>query len=386
MLKQRKRGIDVNVNLLSVAIVHLDRLRHNYEIIEKATTKGTGIIPVIKADAYGHGMLRVAKALEDYSSIAYLAVAHAREGIDLRKSGITKGILILSCFDSGDIEQMYRFGLTPVIHSIEILKQVGECARALGLRIPVHLKFDTGMARLGINPMDAERALELVIDYSSSLQLDGLMSHFSDSESDAEWTQRQNRLFNQIVDLFNSRGLEPRYRHIANTGAIFLHKNTHHNCIRPGLALYGYLPHRQLKNIVDLKPVLEVKSQLISIHQLKAGEGISYGRSFVADKDMRVGVVAFGYADGLFRSLSNKMECIVNGKRCKGIGTICMDMFMCDLTDIDASVYDTVTIIGSDGSESITADELAEKAGTINYEILTNIAKSDRIKRIYRGD
>jgi alanine racemase len=144
--------------------------------------------------------------------------------------------------------------------------------------------------------------------------------------------------------------------------------------------MYGYAPSLELKNSVDLKPVLEIQSQLINIHTLRKGEGISYGRTFVADKDMKVGVVAFGYADGLFRSLSNRMHCIVNGKKVKQVGTICMDMFMCDLSDVEANVSDTVIIM----NEDLTAYVLAEESGTIPYEILTNIGKSIRVKRIYK--
>lgn len=372
------------MNFHSKAIVHLSNLHHNFEAISNYVDKGVYVIPVIKADAYGHGIVRVARELSIYSNVAYLGVAHIKEGVILKKKGIKKPVLAMSCVDSFDIDTMLKANITPVVHNVLLLERIIEHAKSNALNIKLHLKFDTGMARLGIREEEVERALKLCKESSKFIVVDGLMSHFSDSEGDLNWTKEQLNRFKKIVRLFEDSGIEAKYCHIANTGAILSLNESHLNCIRPGLALYGYVPEENLKNVVDLKPVLEIQSQLINIHRLKKGEGISYGRTFVADEDMVVGVVAFGYADGLLRSLSNKMECIVNDKKVRAIGTICMDMFMCDLTGIDAKVSDSVIILGFSNGQSITAYDLAEKSGTIPYEILTNIGKSIRVKRVYR--
>ena len=372
------------MNFHSKAIVHLSNLHHNFESISKFVGEDVSIIPVIKADAYGHGIVRVAKELSVYDNVAYLGIAHIKEGVMLRKKNIKKPILAMSCVDSFDVDAMLKAHITPVVHNVLLLERIVDYAKSNALKIKLHLKFDTGMARLGIREEEIERALELCKKNSKFVAVEGLMSHFSDSESDIEWTKVQLERFKRVIRLFEDSGMGAKYYHIANTGAILNLRESHLNCVRPGLALYGYVPECGLKNIIDLNPVLEIQSQLINIHRLRRGEGISYGRTFVADRDMVVGVVAFGYADGLFRALSNKLECIVNGRRVKAVGTICMDMFMCDLTGIDAKVSDTVIILGSNKDQSITAYDLAEKSGTIPYEILTNIGKSIRVKRVYR--
>ncbi len=371
------------MNFHSSAVVHLKNFHHNFRTISDYVGKGISIIPVIKADGYGHGMIRIARELQNYNNVAYLGVAHIKEGVILRKNGITQKILAMSCLDSFDVEMMDEFDITPVVHSLYLLKKVVDYAKTYNKQIHIHLKFDTGMARLGIRKEDVEESVALCKKEKNYVAVDGIMSHFSDSESDDAWTLEQNKKFSQIIKFIEEEGFSPRYKHIANSGGVLKHKETHHNCIRPGLILYGYTPSNNLQKAIDLKPVLEIKSQLISIHSLKKGEGISYGRTFKAPYDMKIGVVAFGYADGLFRNLSNKMECLINGKRCKNVGTICMDMFMCDLTDVEASVSDIATIVGKDGNESITIDDLAYLSSTINYEILTNIGKSIRVNRLY---
>ena len=372
------------MNFHSRAIVHLNKLHHNFESISKYIGKDVNIIPVIKADAYGHGIIRIAKELSIYSNVAYLGIAHIKEGVMLRKKGVKKPILAMSCVDSFDIDSMLKADITPVVHNVDLLERIIDYAKSTHANIKIHLKFDTGMARLGIRKEEIEHTFELCKKNNDSVNVVGLMSHFSDSESDLDWTRFQLKRFKTIIDYFISGGISPKYTHIANTGAIINLRESHLNCVRPGLGLYGYVPDESLKNSIDLKPVLEIQSQLINIHMLKKGEGISYGRTFVADRDMMVGVVAFGYADGLFRGLSNKMECIINDKKVRSVGTICMDMFMCDLSGVNAKVSDNVIILGSSDSHAITADDLASKSGTIPYEILTNIGKSIRVKRVYK--
>ncbi len=371
------------MNFHSNAIVHLSSLHYNFSTISSFAGSEVDMIPVIKADGYGHGMIRIARELQDYKNVAYLGVAHIKEGAILRKNGITANILAMSCLDSFDMEMTEEFNITPVVHNLFLLNNVVNYAKKHNKRIGIHLKFDTGMARLGIREEDVEKAVLLCKAEKQYVKIEGIMSHFSDSEKDRQWTLTQNNRFGKIVNFMETEGFEIGYKHIANSGAVLQYKETYHNCIRPGLILYGCYPSADLKKVLDLKPVLEIKSQIVSIHTLKRGEGISYGRTFTAPCDMRVGVVAFGYADGLFRNLSNKMECLINGRRCRSIGTICMDMFMCDITNVKADISDEVTIVGKSKNESITISDLADLSNTINYEILTNIGKSIRVNRTY---
>ncbi len=371
------------MNFHSQALINLSCFHHNFKVISEYVGENVYIIPVIKADGYGHGIVRMARELETYKNVAYLGVAHIKEGVLLRKNGIKQKILAMSCIDSFDMDMTNEFDITPVVHNIYLLKKVLDYAKKIDKQIKIHLKFDTGMARLGIRKEDVEEALTICKNNKDYIKIDGLMSHFSDSESDKDWTMVQFENFKNIIRYFEDSGFDIKYKHIANSAAILNYKKMHLNCVRPGIILYGCMPSPYMDKKLDLKPVLEIKSQLVSIHPLKKGEVISYGRTFTADRDIKVGVVAFGYADGLFRSLSNKMECIVKGVKCKNIGTICMDMFMCDLTGVDADVSDEVIIIGKDKESSITIDDLAKKSQTINHEILTNIGKSIRVQRIY---
>ena len=363
--------------------INISNLHHNFNRISKYIGSSIKIIPIVKADAYGHGIVEISSELEHYDQVSYFGVAHANEGILLRKHGIKKNILAMSCINPYDIKNMHKFNITPVIHNIESLNAVIEYAKSINYTMDVHIKIDTGMARLGMNADSVMEIAEICKKNRKYINIKGLMSHFSDSESDDDWTYKQFIKFQNAAVFFEDSGFDVKCRHISNSGAIIKHKNMYLNCIRPGIILYGYMPSPDMDNVLGLKPVMSLESSIINIHNLKKGDGISYNRTFIAPRDMKIGVVAFGYADGLFRSLSNKMECIVNGRRCRVLGNICMDMFMCDISNADAKISDIVTIIGKDNTESVWADELAEKADTINYEILLNIGRGLRTKRVY---
>lgn len=371
------------MNLNSRIIISISNLHHNFNDISEYVSKSVNIIPIVKADAYGHGMVKISSELEHYGQVSYFGVAHANEGIYLRKNGIKKKILAMSCINAHDIKNIHRFNITPVIHNMESLNSVIAYAKSANYVMDVHIKIDTGMARLGMGMNSIEKIARICKKNRKYINIKGLMSHFSDSESDDDWTHKQFERFQDAIAMFEDSGFNIEYKHIANSGAIIKHEDMYLDCVRPGIILYGYMPSPDMDNVLDLRPVMSLESSIINIHNLKEGDGISYNRTFIAPHDMKIGVVAFGYADGLFRSLSNRMECIINGKRCKVVGNICMDMFMCDITNVDVEIGDVVTIMGKNNNESVWADELAKKADTINYEILLNIGRGIRTKRVY---
>ncbi|OSS41982.1 Alanine racemase [Desulfurella amilsii] len=362
--------------------INLKTIRENFLNIQNYVGNKTEVIPVIKADAYGHGASAVALALKEFVK-NYFAVACTEEAVELRKNHIDTNIIVLSRAGFGDIEDLYNYNLTPVVHGFSVLQDIIDFAKNKKYRFPIHIKFNTGMNRVGFNQLDLEKIVELYKKNKDYIDIVGIMSHFSNSESDIKQTTQQLNIFEEIIKSIKSYGIDPRYYHISNSGAILNYRSSHFNAVRAGIALYGYYPKKQKDNSMNIKPAMSIKSFIISKHYLKKGEGISYGPSFVANCDMQVAIVAFGYADGLFRLMSNKFGVIVNDKLCKSIGTICMDMFAVDVSDVDVKVGDEVIIMGKSKTCMVDADDLALVSSTINYEILTNIGKSLRVKRVY---
>lgn len=362
--------------------ISLESIVSNFQNIADYVGKSVDVIPVIKADAYGHGAIRVALSLSGFVN-SYFAVACTQEAIDLRKHGIKKEILVLSNSGFNDIEKLYDYNLTPVVHNIAVLKNIIEFSKFKNYRFPIHIKFNTGMNRLGFCQTDLNEIIELYKKNKDYINIVGIMSHFSSSESDVNQTNIQLSRFEEIVRFLKSQNIDIKYYHISNSAAIINHERAHFNAVRAGIALYGYYSNKEEQNKLSLKPAMSIKSFILGKQKLKKGEGISYGPSFVADHDMEAAIVAFGYADGLFRLLSNKFSVIVNDKLCKSVGTICMDMFAIDISSISANVGDEVIIMGKSENCKVDADDLAIFASTISYEILTNIGKSLRVKTVY---
>ncbi|SDC31612.1 alanine racemase [Desulfurella multipotens] len=361
--------------------INLKTIVENFKNIQNYVGN-VDVIPVIKADAYGHGAIEVAQSLISYVK-SYFAVAFTQEAIELRKNNIKNNILILSRSGFDDVEDLYNYNLTPVVHDFFVLQSIIDFSKSKKCRLPIHLKFNTGMNRLGFNKSDLNHIIELYKKNKDFIDIVGVMSHFSSSESDVRITSKQIDEFEDIVNTIKSSDLDVRYYHIANSGGLLNYKNAYFNAVRAGISLYGYYPKKIEDNPINIKPAMSIKSFIISKRIVNKGEGISYGPSFIADKDMQIAIVAFGYADGLFRCMSNKFNAIVNDKICKSVGTICMDMFAIDVSDVEARVGDEVIIMGESKNCKIDADDLARFASTINYEILTNIGKSLRTKKVY---
>jgi len=352
------------------AEINLKSLIHNFSKIKahlRNTRVSCKIIAIVKADAYGHGAVEVARVF-GLLGVDYLGVAFSEEAIVLREAGIKVPIIVL--FDR-EIEGVFKYNLIPVIFDYRQAEFLSKEASRRGVILPVHIKVETGMGRLGIyeNPCETIKKIAQL----DNLKIDGVMSHFSRAE-DLEWTQEQMKKFSKIREFLHNLGMKPLF-HIANsqglnyTEALF-------DAVRPGLMLYGY-------GAEGFIPCMTVKTKLLDIRKLPEGTPISYGGTFVTKKDSLIGVIPVGYADGYFRSLSNKAEVIVRGKRVPVVGTVCMDLTMIDLTDIqEVQIDDEVILLGKTGSEEITASHIAQWAGTIPYEVLTSFGGRARRKYI----
>ena len=366
------------------ASISLASIRHNITLIRSRLKPETKYLAVVKANAYGHGMEAVANcALE--SGAAYLGVAFAEEGVRLRLAGITAPILLLGATDEDHMDDVIRHDLMPTVFTVETLQLLQTHAAKLNMTCRVHIKADTGMNRIGFTSEAAFTEAILLLKRCPNLVLDGLFTHFAVSElADTSFTLQQAERFRRYVEIAQQNGLHP-ILHASNSAAALRIPEAQFDMVRGGIAMYGCHPAGHTVKGIDLHPVLSWHAYITHIKTIPAGEGISYGLKYVTPCDMLVGTVAVGYGDGYKRCLSGKADVLVRGKRARQIGTICMDQMMIDLTNIpDAEVGDDVVLLGTQGSETITADELADKAGTISYEILLSV--SERVPRVYTKD
>lgn len=363
--------------------IDLDALKHNFEEIKKATTPGTGILAVVKADAYGHGALETAKTLID-SGAAGLCLATIDEAVELRKHGIDVPMMTLGFTDPSRFKDAVRYDVEQAVYSYEIAKALSDEAVKAGKKCRIHIKLDTGMGRIGFKT-DGSETGEIVKSCTlPGIEPYGVFSHFAAADTDDDdYTRLQYDLFMKQIDVLDKEGIRFAKRHICNSAGILRFPEMHLDMVRAGIILYGLMPPGCPKPVVDinLKPVMNWYAKVIHVKTVPAGATISYGRHFTAAKPTEVTTVGIGYADGLSRRLSNGFELLIGGKKCPIIGNICMDMCMVDTTDLDVrpKVGDKVTVFGNERS----ADELADRLGTINYEITCDVGK--RVRRLYVG-
>jgi alanine racemase len=360
---------------IASAEVSFSNLTHNLNVVRnKAGDKH--ILTVVKANAYGHGSIPIAKHLIS-NGVSMLGVAFAHEGITLRESGIDVPILVF--FDRYNYNVCIEYRLTPVIFDTESAKNISTLARRQNIKMPIHIKVDTGMGRVG---MRVERSVSEITKISrlGNVYLEGLMSHFSDADlEDKDFAISQLAKFQSLVKELKQSNIVFKYLHMANSAAVLTMPDAHYNLVRPGIMLYGYGCCEKDK----LKPVMKISSRIVLIKKVPAGTSISYGRTFITRRKSTIATVPVGYADGFSRQLSNSGEVLINGKRAPVIGRVCMDTFMVDITDIPGVSYTSeVVLIGRQGKEGITADDIAEKTGTIPYEVLTSVG--ERIRRVYK--
>jgi len=358
-----------------VAEIDLSALQHNLQVI-RSRAGSSDVIGVVKADAYGHGAVEIARRLAA-AGTACLAVAYTEEAKLLRSAGITLPVLVF--FDQENPDDYFKYDLMPVMRDRETLRAFADAARNRGTTIPVHMKIDTGMGRIGFRPEQAvESALEIAA--TEGIRLEGLMSHFSEADlADRSYALQQLKLFGDLRDVIRSRtGLSLRC-HIANSAAVLSLPAALFDAVRPGIALYGCSPFEES---FGLRPVMSLKSRVLAMRNLPAASPVSYGRTFITKRDSRIAVIPIGYADGYSRLFSNNAVMLVQGRRVPVVGRVCMDMVMLDVTDVPhVSEGDEIVILGRQGDEMITAAELAQRTNTISYEILTSLGT--RARKVY---
>ncbi len=355
-----------------VAEIDLSALQHNLSIL-RTITREQQVIAVVKADAYGHGALPVAQRLLD-EGVRMLAVAFTGEARKLREAGICAPVLVL--FDRDDMDDYFAFGLTPVLQDrLSAERFSGEAVRR-GCRLQVHLKIDTGMGRVGLRADEAVADARWIVGLEG-LEVVGLMSHYSEADlADRSYAERQTGLFRTIRQELADRLGSTVVCHMANSAAALTQSHEGLDAVRPGLLLYGYSP---VEKQFGLRPLMTVRTKVLAVRALAAGTPVGYARTFVTKRPSTIAVVPIGYADGFSRRFSNNGVMLVRGRRAPVAGRVCMDLTMIDVTDVPGvTAGDDVVILGQQGTETICARELAARADTIPYEILTSLGNMAR--------
>lgn len=357
------------------AEVSLRALKHNYEVAVQAAG-GAGIIAVVKANAYGHGGVHVARALESWG-VRMLGVALVEEAIELRHVGIRSPILVLG----GNYEKGYgllvEYELTPTIFREEHLLRLSEAARAAGRPVSAHLKVDTGMSRLGI-PWEGVASFLEKASVFPDVKLEGMLTQLAKADDlQSDLTDLQLQRFHSSLEAARRAGVDVKFRHVSNSAALMRlppEARKELNLVRPGLLLYGLSPGDSLIGHTALRPVMSWKTGVTFVQALPRGRTVSYGATWTAPRDCVIATLPVGYADGYRRSYSNKAQVLIRGRRANVVGRVCMDMIMVDVTDIpDVIVGDEAVLLGQQGAEMISADELAKWADTISYEVVCGI-------------
>jgi len=359
--------------------VDLKNLSENFRQV-KSFVKNSKVMPILKANAYGHGLVRVAQLYEELNA-DYLGVAVVEEGILLREMGIKMPILVLGGVWGNQIPLFLKHNLSITASSIDKLNQIDETAKQMKIKAVVHLKVDTGMERIGVHYYNAEKFLEAAY-HCKNILVEGIYSHFANSESsDLTHTLLQLSRFNEVISYFDKHSIKPPIRHISNSGGILQLPEANLDMVRPGIMLFGVYPSYKIKKTVEIKPALTWRSLVVYFKVIKAGNAVGYGLTYKPDHNIRAVTIPVGYGDGYFRSLSNKAMVMINNKKYPVIGTVSMDQIVVNIENDSAYNGDEVILLGSDGKNNISCEELADWAGTIPYEILTNI--NTRVPRIY---
>ena len=358
------------------AEIDLDALAHNVRIL-KSQAKGAALLAVVKANAYGHGAVAMARAAVA-AGADRLGVICIDEGEQLRRADITAPILVMGHTPAEEARRLVDLSLTPSVVSREVALALARVASERGIEVAVHLKVDTGLNRYGLPPSEAADLGRWLRDLGG-IQVEGLFTHFASAdEGDKSYALEQHRLFLSAAEQLDWVPI----RHVSNTATLLDMPDMSLEMVRPGLGIYGCYPSAQVNRSLPLRPALSLKSRVARLTSLAPGESVSYGRAWRAPRPSLIGLVLCGYADGLPRALSNRGSALVRGQRAPIVGRVCMDMCMVNLSDIpDVAVDDEVVIIGRQGEEEISADEVAELCGTISYEILCGI--SARVSRLY---
>lgn len=363
------------------AEIDLGAIEHNVRALKGLTRPGTLFMAVVKADGYGHGAVEVARAALR-AGADRLGVATVAEALELRSGGITAPVQVLSEPPESTIADILAHDLVPTVFTKEFAGALGRGAAARGIEARYHLKIDTGMNRIGVRAEDAARFASMLAEFPG-LKLEGTFTHFATADVPGDWdVARQLQRFSDVLDEMRTERVTPGIVHAANSPATILFPEAHFDMVRCGIALYGLHPARSTYRLVDLKAAMAIKAKATLVKQVGMGDGVSYGLTWHAGMRSRVATLPLGYADGIHRVLSNKMSVLVAGVRAEQVGRVCMDQLMVEVPP--SAVADRGTefvIVGCDGDECITIDELADLAGTINYELACSLGM--RLERIY---
>ena len=351
--------------------IDLAALTHNVKQLKNLLSPQTELMAVVKADAYGHGAVAVSQTVLS-AGASWLGVATIPEGIELREAGIEAPILLLGATHTAQqVKAIAQWHLQPTICTAKQALIFSEVLVGLNQSLPVHAKLDTGMSRLGAPWQEATEFVQLVKGLPN-LKLASIYSHLATADSpDTAVMKEQHQRFERAIAQIKTSGINPSSLHLANSAAALADPDLHYDLVRVGLATYGLYPAPHLQNVVDLKPAMQVKAKVTQVKTIEAGTGVSYGYQFIAQRQTKIAVVGVGYADGIPRNLSNKMQVLVKGKLVPQVGAVTMDQLMLDVTDIpDLEVGEVVTLLGKDGENQITADDWAATLGTISWEII----------------
>lgn len=367
------------------AEIDLDAVLHNFRAAKARLPHSTKLLAVLKANAYGHGSVRIGKLLEGEAD--YFAVAFTAEALELRHAGIETPILILGHVPTCDFPLLVQYGITATVDSLDEAKLLSDTALAIGKRAKLHIAIDTGMSRIGFAANEETVTQIAAIEALPMIEVEGIFSHFATADSvDKRYTFSQLEKFNALCDALQKAGISIPLRHIQNSAGI-VDLDCPFEMAREGIILYGMRPSSEvdLAKIGGVKPVMSLRTHVVHLATLPAGTPVSYGCTYVTSRETRVATISVGYADGYPRLLSGKGKVIINGVEVPLIGRICMDQCMADVTELDAvELGDTVTLFGSDGNCSISQDDLAESIGTIGYELVCNI--NPRVPRVFMKD
>jgi alanine racemase len=366
------------------AEVDLDTLAGNLRVIRERVGDEVSVMAAVKADAYGHGAVACARRLEA-EGVEWFGVALPEEGIELRRAGISRSILCLGGFWAGQENACLQQNLTPVVYRLDMIESLDRLARDANVIADVHVKIDTGMGRLGVRAEDVREFSDALARFQH-VRVDGLMTHLASADDPAQqhFTKAQLERFQQAIDLFRARGFVPTYMHAANSAATFAFPEARRSIVRPGGALYGFRRDVLPPNISapQLRPVLSLRSRIMLLKTVGKGERLGYGGTFETIRPSLIATVPIGYDDGYRRAFSNRGQVIVRGTIAPVVGRVSMDLTLIDVTEVPGvSLHDQVTLLGRDGEVSLTAEDLAEVAGTISYEITCGI--SSRVPRKY---
>ncbi|MDD4954440.1 MAG: alanine racemase [Candidatus Omnitrophica bacterium] len=360
--------------------VDLKALRDNFNAIRKSLRPNVKIIATIKQQAYGHGLIPVARELS-FLNVDCFGVGSIEEAVMLRENGFKRPILTISAILPEYVNEIPRYKITPTIADLSFAKKLNNAAAKLNIKVPVHVKIDTGMGRLGLYYKEAYGFIR-ELKHLKAVNVEGIYTHFPSADTDPDFTNFQINIFNKFILRLKREGITFKYHHCANSLGVANYPHSHFNIVRPGLILYGIKPSNETP--LDLKPVLSLRSKVIFIKKIKKGMSVSYGRTFVADKPLNMATVSIGYADGYPWALSNNAKTIIGENFFNLVGRVCMDHVMVNLgNNRDIKVAEEVILIGERNGLMITAEEVANWAKTIPYEIVSRL--SLKIPRLYKN-